>query len=635
MVGIIRIDGVPYSFLGVASPKLQNMTQTSLTVFPTRTVYTFVDASSLVQLTVTFMSPSLPTNLEVFARPLTYVVFDVVSTSASNTHDVQIYFDVTGQLAVNTVEEEITWSRSSVVNSVNDNLNVMQIGTTSQNYFDIVGDGVGIDWGYAFVSAIDDGSNSQSIWQATVAREMFISNGSIPDSDDTNYPRSENDNEVAMIVMWTLPGITNSNTEKYLMISYDDIFSIQYFGVNLPAYWRRYGEDGLQLIANASRDYANITTECSNYDQMLLNDLNARGGAEYATIGALAFRQCFAASKLVWHPTLETTWMFMKEISSDGDLSTVDVIYPASPLFLYQNPQLLQWLLVPIMAYANNETSMPSLNYTLEWAPHHLGYYPVGNIQVSQQENMPVEETGNMILMITGVAMALQDTSFFYPHYWPLLEQWGNYLTTALPDPGNQLCTDDFEGPSPHNANLAAKGIVALEAFAKLCRMVGRSVDYDYFHYLSLSYAARWMELANDTNHYRLEYDLANTWSLKYNIAYQYILGLQVYNESVIEEELDYYQTKYNPFGVPLDDRANFTKLDWMSWIAAMVPDDGSSPAPLFSQLIGAIYDFANETPNRVPLSDWYETTSGAQVGFQARSVVGGVYAAMLFRNDE
>jgi len=46
--------------------------------------------------------------------------------------------------------------------------------------------------------------------------------------------------------------------------------------------------------------------------------------------------------------------------------------------------------------------------------------------------------------------------------------QWGNYLTTALPDPGNQLCTDDFEGPSPHNANLAAKGIVALEVTSSL-----------------------------------------------------------------------------------------------------------------------------------------------------------------------
>lgn len=38
-----------------------------------------------------------------------------------------------------------------------------------------------------------------------------------------------------------------------------------------------------------------------------------------------------------------------------------------------------------------------------------------------------------------------------------LLDTWGKYLNKSLPDPKNQLCTDDFEGKSPHNSNLAVK----------------------------------------------------------------------------------------------------------------------------------------------------------------------------------
>jgi hypothetical protein len=43
----------------------------------------------------------------------------------------------------------------------------------------------------------------------------------------------------------------------------------------------------------------------------------------------LLFRQVMAACKLVWNSEKQIPWYFVKEISSDGDLSTVDVIYPA------------------------------------------------------------------------------------------------------------------------------------------------------------------------------------------------------------------------------------------------------------------------------------------------------------------
>ncbi len=51
---------------------------------------------------------------------------------------------------------------------------------------------------------------------------------------------------------------------------------------------------------------------------------------------------------------------------------------------------------------------------------------------------------------------------------------------------------------------------------------------------------------------------------------------------------------------------------------------------PTISQhLIEGVYDFANTSTSRVPFSDWYDTVSGRQVGFQARPVIGGVFALL------
>lgn len=51
-------------------------------------------------------------------------------------------------------------------------------------------------------------------------------------------------------------------------------------------------------------------------------------------------------------------------------MNTMDVIYPASPLLLYANPELLRQLLEPVLAYAHNETYIA---FTDPYSPHQLG----------------------------------------------------------------------------------------------------------------------------------------------------------------------------------------------------------------------------------------------------------------------
>ena len=164
-------------------------------------------------------------------------------------------------------------------------------------------------------------------------------------------------------------------------------------------------------------------------------------GDRYATLASLVHRQVTGACVTVWNDERQEVWSYMKEQSSDGDVSTVDVISPAAPLFLTLGPEYLRRLMLPLLAYANNETHV---RYALPWAPHHLGDWPVCSLLPQDQEQMPMEETGNMLILLAAIAQRQNQQIDYLQPYAPLLESWAHYLNDSLPDPGNQLCTDDF-----------------------------------------------------------------------------------------------------------------------------------------------------------------------------------------------
>src|SRR6202008_3487634 len=102
----------------------------------------------------------------------------------------------------------------------------------------------------------------------------------------------------------------------------------------------------------------------------------------------------FAGTELVG--SASDPWLYLEEISSDDNVQTVDVMYPAMPAFLYMNRELVRGLVAPIMAYAE------SGRWPQAFAPHDLGsLYPNGDgHDDGGGENMPVEETANMLIMV-------------------------------------------------------------------------------------------------------------------------------------------------------------------------------------------------------------------------------------------
>ena len=144
---------------------------------------------------------------------------------------------------------------------------------------------------------------------------------------------------------------------------------------------------------------------------------------------------------------------------------------------------------------------------------------------------------------------------------------------------------------------------------------------------MASSYIAQWQTKATDASgdHLKLAYDQTGTWSLKYNGYADTLLGTGLIPPAVASTEAAWYLRNAGTYGVPLDLRHTYTKADWELWTAAWL----HAHPQIVSVLIESAYEFADTTPSRVPFSDWYDTTTDRQSGFQARPVVGAMFSLL------
>jgi hypothetical protein len=607
---MIRIDGAVSRLMGKPVEE-ESLPQVGLAVFPTRTVYDFEGAG--IHVTLTFLTPLLPRDLDVYSRPVTYVIWEARAVDG-RTHAVSIYYANSAQLVVNTDDQAVEWSREKI-----GDLTALRMGSKAQPVLAKSGDDRRIDWGYLYAAAPMSAVAASAIASSDSQHEAFLEQGRLPGQDDTAMPRAANSRDPLMALVFDLGQVGGEAVARHLILAYDDLYSIEYFHQRLRPYWRRNGAQAADLLTLAEHDFESLRKQSEEFDGQLMADLTRVGGEKYARLAALAYRQSLAAHKLAAAPDGQTPYYFPKENFSCGCISTVDVIYPAAPVLLLLNPHLVEASLAPVMDYVKTG------KWPFPYAPHDLGTYPLANGRdPTKIETMPVEESGNMLILFAAIAKA-EGSPAFAEKYAPILKQWADYLEDKGLDPENQLCTDDFAGHLAHNTNLSIKAILGLGSYAQILDMQGKKDAARQYRTKAQEFATRWVEMASDGDHYRLAFDKPGTWSEKYNLVWDKILGLNLFPAEVARKEIAFYEIHLNRYGLPLDNRKTYTKLDWEVWTATLA----ESPAD-WENLIAPIYDWVSQSPTRVPLTDWYWTRDGTQVGFQARSVVGGIFIKML-----
>ncbi|MBR4857785.1 MAG: DUF4965 domain-containing protein [Clostridia bacterium] len=585
IIGTVTVDGNRYLFLGYHRD-YHKITQVSLDIDALSTTAVFENEQ--IRLKAVFTSPVIADDYRLLTRPVTYleVSYEILdgkdhTVSVNIAASEELCLDEGGQNDV--ITEAVEYGR----------VKGMRMGNTEQKPLNRSGDDVRIDWGYFYL--MTDKADAE-IYANKIWSDVHINIAS----------------ELAP-------------SEKLMYyFAYDDIESIEYFGKHLRSYWNKDGQSILEAVDEAAGEYDEIAGRCKAFSQKLYSDALEAGGEKYAELLSLAYRQVIAAHKLVLDENGEILYI-SKECFSNGCAATVDVSYPSIPMFLLYNPELVKGMMRPVIRYAKSDA------WEFDFAPHDVGQYPLVNGQVygnnALKYQMPVEECGNMLVMDANVALATGSADFAAEHL-DLLEGWCTYLIKYGADPEDQLCTDDFAGHLAHNCNLSLKAVMGLQGMSIITDMLGDGEKSAFYRSEAEKMAANWMNTAlNPDGTSNLAFDRPYTYSMKYNMVWDKVWKTGLFTQEFMDAEIADNKKHFNKYGMPLDSRADYTKSDWLVWTASMASEKKD-----FEEYIAPLWKAYDESPSRVPMTDWYDTVSGRWVSFRHRTVQGGLFMKLLMK---
>jgi hypothetical protein len=625
--GLVRIDREPYVWCG--DPGLSGvaeMTQTSLDVTATRTVFTLEDDRRRVKLEADWISPVEPGNPRLQSIPLSLLMVSVASMDGDR-HAVELYCDISGQWASWDPSDEIVW----------------QTGATKSRHWTVElahrqpfeGEqfhGQMASTGAAVLSTPRTPFVTYQAGDSTAVRTAFVRSGRLPDSVDHRFREVRQDWPVFALSRNLGSVGKGPDLTWFTMGHFETDYGIEYLGQDLPPLWQTYWTSWQSMVDDYLGSAVATRERAMQLDHDLISAATSAGGPGYAALCSLAVRQAYGACQLVLGPG-GRPWAFIDELSSGEIVQTVDIILDTSPLFLALDPRYLAMLIEPLLDYTS------SGKWTEDYPPHSLGDWPVASGDTVQREQMPVQESSAMLVMAAAyAARSVGDAAAFLGPYKELFVKWARLVDRQLPVPPRQLTTLDYIGPVTADTNLAALGVVGLGAASQVFKVLGDSERSTYWSHRATARAGEWHHDAMDPSGSHLEGSMgtSGSWSNLYNAYWDKALSTGLIPSSVAKKQAKFYKRLLTPYGLPYGSASDVNylgRVDLELWTAAWLYDMSFGPA-----LLDAVVHYVDSTDYTVPFPDTYDVRTGGKISighnWRARPVVGGVFSLLALNHS-
>ncbi|KAF3771350.1 hypothetical protein M406DRAFT_22508, partial [Cryphonectria parasitica EP155] len=621
-----RVAGTTYYLFsevnGVSNAKAA--TQTAIEFTSTHTIITYTAGSATVILD--FFSPVSPSNYIRQSLPYSYLTVNVTSSTAQ---DVQIFSGI-----------DDSWSGFSGSLDA-----VVDTGSNGETiYWDLSDPGQTLyeevdqmaAWGsVVFGSKPATGATLTYMYNVrSTVQQDFVASGTL-DNTATAY------GEDYTFGISQDFGSTTSASATFA-VGYDRAHALTFLGASYSGYYMSEYSTPATALPAFLADYESAYDESLTFDARVV----AAGSeftpfnTDYTDLLEQSVRQIYGAMDVVIPTSTYDTadvLVFLKEISSDGDVSTIDVILPTFPALYVISPDWIKLLVEPYLIYLNTG------DWPEKYIPHDLGatvYPQASGHNDGGGEAIYVEATAPLFTLIYAYTYATGASTAWLDEYREKLFVAGDWTVDNGLYPSDQLSTVDAITESANQTGLAICAAVGLKALGALFSLSNYTTYGESFADTIYTTEGIGLDSTSAPTHFTYNYDFPDSWVTAFHLFPDSLLGLSTFPEEAHIMQAAWYAEQYAAlasvsggtlYAVPGNGYSvDFMISEWAVWVGATSRKYASSYG-VGESAVDAMFKFITNGLNPVPMPTKFVVSGSSDLGEyvnnKARSTVGSVWS--------